>query len=208
VRKYVARITTTDAASLGLHPLVYFYTRGGKFQPIVFLAMIRVVDRMIAADTLDRFIDVRKNVESFLLEHKEAFTLILKKQGSGARSRPAIEAFLEAVIAGFQDGKDGAGVMETLATDRRFSFIATPQPDRGDSEGKEFSTSVKTAAFVNELTKSGVKCGICSSLVHRNSIHTDHVVERARGGAAHAGNAQLAHPYCDSTYKRRRSEAA
>lgn len=42
----VQRITTVHPGSLGLHPLVYCYTRGGTFQPIAFLAVTQVVKRL------------------------------------------------------------------------------------------------------------------------------------------------------------------
>ena len=50
VKRVVSRITTSDPGSLGLHPLVYFYTRGGKFQPIAFLAIVPVIERLIERD--------------------------------------------------------------------------------------------------------------------------------------------------------------
>ena len=208
VKKSVERITTTNPASLGLHPLVYFYTRGGRFQPAVFLTMVKYVDKMVKNDGLDGFTAVRKQVEDFILGHKEAFTLIQKRQGSGARSRPAMEGFLDTVIQGFQEGLDDEGVLHRLGEQSRFSFVLTPHPSRGDAEGKEFSTATKSAAFVTELTRNGVKCGICQALIHRNSMHTDHVLERGNGGSSHGSNAQLAHPYCDSTYKRRQVQTA
>ena len=208
VKKIVERITTTHPGSLGLHPLVYFYTRGGRFQPAVFLTMAKYVEKLVRTDALDSFTAVRRSVEGFILAHKEAFTLIQKRQGSGVRSRPAMEAFLDVVIAGFQEGLDEQGVLDRLGEQSRFSFVLTPQPARGDADGKEFSTATKSAAFVTELTRNGVKCGVCGALIHRNSMHTDHVLEREHGGSAHGANAQLAHPYCDSTYKRRQHQAA
>jgi hypothetical protein len=205
VKKKVARITTTEPGSLGLHPLVYFYTRGGKFQPISFLAIVPVIDRLIDQGNLDRFIDVREKFENFLMNHKEAFTLIVKRQGSGARSQPAIENFIEKAIQEFWKGKNEKEVLDELAKDRRFSLLVTPQPVReGDNSSRDFSSSVKTAAFVSELTRNGAKCGICGTLVHRNSMHTDHKIEKSKGGSAHQRNAQITHPYCDSTYKRNR----
>lgn len=207
VKRVVDRITTTSPGSLGLHPLVYFYTRGGAFQPIAFLAMIKVLEGFSNNDELDRFTSVRAAVESFLMKHKEAFTLIVKRQGSGARSRPAIEAFLVKVISSFWEGKSEEEVFASIAEDRRFSFIALPQPIRGGTSASErkFSAATKTAAFVTELISNGVKCGICGALIHRNSMTTDHVVRRTDGGGAHAGNAQVTHPYCNTTYKELRS---
>lgn len=207
VRSAVRRITTTDPGSLGIHPLVYFYTRGGTFQPIAFLSIVNVIERLIASNQLDRFTDVRAEFERFLMQHKEAFTLIVKRQGSGVRSRPAIESFLFGVLEGLWAGKSDAEIISDLAKEPRYSFIAAPQPIRGEGSDRKFSTAVKTAAFVSQLIDSGTRCGICKALIHRNSIHTDHKVERSEGGGAHQGNAQITHPYCDSTYKRRRAKS-
>ncbi|WP_367955886.1 HNH endonuclease [Aquibium pacificus] len=54
---------------------------------------------------------------------------------------------------------------------------------------------------MSELHQSGVRCGICRGLVHRNSISADHVIRRADGGDNSSRNAQLSHPYCNSAYK-------
>lgn len=49
--------------------------------------------------------------------------------------------------------------------------------------------------------KSVNKCAICEGLFHRNSITIDHKVRKVDGGLGNNENAQLAHPYCNSTYK-------
>lgn len=201
VQKRLERITTTKPGSLGLHPLAYFYTRGGSFQPVGFLAVMQVVGHMVERDQLDRFTDVRRAFELFVMNHKEAFTLIVKRQGSGPRSRPALEAFLEMALAGLWDGKSDEDIIANMATDARFSFFATPAPIRTPGKNRNFDASAKSAAFMLELEKSGVRCGICNALLHRNSMQTDHIVRKADGGGAHSGNAQVAHPYCNTTYK-------
>jgi hypothetical protein len=204
VHDRVERITTTHPGSLGLHPLVYFYTRGGTFQPVAFLAVTQVVKRLADRGQLDRFTDVRRAFEDFLMAHKEAFTLIVKRQGSGHRSRPALEAFLELALEGLWADKSDAEIIENMADDNRFAFFASPAPIReGGSGRKTFSASAKTAAFVTGLAQSGVRCGICEGLLHRNSMHTDHIKRIEDGGGAHAENAQVTHPYCNSTYKER-----
>ncbi|WP_156799890.1 HNH endonuclease signature motif containing protein [Novosphingobium resinovorum] len=93
-----------------------------------------------------------------------------------------------------------------ICSPHRKALIATPailnQTLRENSSGKRsFSTSTKSAAFVSELTQNGARCGICGGLLHRNSITTDHIERKADGGGAHSGNAQVAHPYCNTTYK-------
>ena len=200
----VELITTIHPGSLGLHPLVYFYTRSGAFQPIAFLAMSQVMKRLSDADELDRFTDVRRAFEDFLMKHKEAITLIVKRQGAGVRSRPAVESFLELILKGLWEGKADSEIIASMSEDPRFSFFATPAPIReGNSSKRTFSSGVKSAAFVTELLNSGVRCAICGGLLHRNSMNTDHVVRKADGGGSHGGNAQVTHPYCNSTYKER-----
>lgn len=203
IRKRLRLITTDHAGSLGLHPLVYFYTRGGAFQPVAFLAVAQVVQKLRDRGQFDRFCDVREDFERFLMNHKEAFTLIVKSQGSGPRSRPAIEAFLERALENFWSGESEDKVVQSVGQDTRFGFLLSPQPIRGGGTQRRtsFSSSVKSAAFMSELQQSGVRCGICSGLVHRNSISADHVVRRADGGDNSSKNAQVSHPYCNSTYK-------
>lgn len=203
VRKRIENITTNLPQSLGLHPLVYFYTRGGAFQPIAFLAVLQVVKRLIDRKKLDDFIRVRRSFEEFLVAHKEAFTLIVKRQGAGHRSRPALEAFLEMALQGLIDGKADDEIIKSMSVDNRFSFFATPAPVRvPDTRANgRFNREVKSATFVAELVQSGVRCGICGGLLHRNSIQTDHVTRKEDGGDSSPGNAQLSHPYCNSGFK-------
>ncbi|MBP7242668.1 DUF262 domain-containing protein [Amaricoccus sp.] len=202
VQKRLQMITTTSASSLGLHPLVYFYTRGGSFQPVAFLAVLQLVRKLTEKDQLDNFTRVRRPFEDFLVGHKEAFTLIVKSQGAGPRSRPALEEFMSLALDGLWAGRSDSEIIEGMAADNRFRFFATAARIREGGEGKRaFSTSTKSAAFVSELVQSGVRCGICDGLMHRNSMTTDHVERMIDGGGAHSGNAQVAHPYCNTTYK-------
>jgi hypothetical protein len=214
LRDRLELVTTDHPGSLGLHPLVYFYTRGGAFQPVAFLAAVQVFHKLRERKKFDRFCDVRERFERFLMIHKEAFTLLVKSQGSGPRSRPAIEAFLERTLETLWEEGDDEKVVQKVASDTRFGFLMSPQPVRGEgtSARTSFSSSVKSAAYMQNLLSSGVRCGICGGLVHRNSISSDHVQRRADGGNNSANNAQLAHPYCNSGYKERlnssHSEAA
>lgn len=209
VEKRLERITTTSAGSLGLHPLVYFYTKGGAFQPIAFLAVLQLVRRLAEKGQLDDFTRVRRAFEDFLVAHKEAFTLIVKSQGAGARSRPALEEFMVLALDGLWGGKSDSKIIGGMAADKRFRFFATPAPIRGDGSGRrDFSASTKSAAFVSELVQSGARCAICGGLLHRNSMTTDHVERKEDGGGSHSGNAQVTHPYCNTTYKENSAKRA
>ena len=202
VKKRLSQITTNDPGSLGLHPLVYFYTRGGAFQPVAFLAAIQVFNRLIERGNASRFCDVRGDFEKFLMKHKEAFTLVVKALGSGPRSRPALEAFLEMTLKELWAGKSEDEIVAILAADNRFRFLSTPQPVRGQSRrSKGFDSSAKSAAFITALNDSGVRCSECGGLVHSNSMSVDHAVRLADGGGNNAANARITHPYCNTGYK-------
>jgi hypothetical protein len=202
VRARIEYITTTEPQSLGLHPLIFFYTRGGAFQPVAFLATIQVIKRLVDRNKLNQFTKIRRELENFVIAHKEAFTLVVKRQGAGHRSRPALESFLEIAIDRLINGKSDAEIIAEMASDSRFNFFAVPAPIRGDQDApRHFSRGIKSAAFVSELSQNGVRCGICKGLLHRNSIHTDHITRRADGGGAHVANAQLSHPYCNTGFK-------
>ncbi len=202
VRRKVQRLTTNAPGSLGLHPLVYYYTRGGRFQPAAFLAVSQFVDLLIKEKKLDSFTKNRANFEDFLLRYKEIYSIIVSKRGSGKRSRPVLLDFFNRLLSILEKGLRGDDIINELGKDPLLSSLLMPQPrrDRGDGNGA-FSASTKSAAFINELNDNGVRCGICSSLIHRNSMTTDHINRKSEGGGAHAGNAQIAHPYCNTTFK-------
>ena len=210
VQKRLQRITTNHPGSLGLHPLAYFYTRGGAFQPVAFLAAMQVVGRLEERNNLDKFTSVRRSFELFLMKHKEAFTLVVKRQGSGPRSRPALESFMEIALDCLWKGQTDEEIIGVMALDPRFSFFATPAPIREASSGrkKTFDSSAKSAAFVIGLENSGVRCAICDALLHVNSMQTDHIIRQIDGGGSHSGNAQVVHPYCNSTYKEGMAKAS
>lgn len=206
VKKRLEQVTTNHPGSVGLHPLVYFYTRGGSFQPTAFFAALEMVHRLFERGKVDDFCRVRQDYESFLLRHKEAFSLIVTSLGSGGRSRPAMEEFFEKSLEGFWQGKSADEIATEMAQDNRFRFLTAPAPVRGRGSSKKgFDASAKSAAFIAALQREGVRCGICGGLLHRNSVTTDHVERRADGGGNHWQNGQPSHPYCNSGYKERQA---
>ncbi|WP_156799889.1 hypothetical protein [Novosphingobium resinovorum] len=130
VRRRLERITTTSPGSLGLHPLIYFYTRGGAFQPVAFLAALQTFEKLAGRGKLDEFTRVRRSFEDFLVARKEAFTLIVKNLGAGHRSRPALEDFMTLALEGLWAGKEAAEIITEMAGDNRFRFFAAPAPVR------------------------------------------------------------------------------
>jgi hypothetical protein len=67
VRRTLRLLTGTHPSSLGIHPVVYFYTRGGEFQATVFLATAEFFRDLERRDQLKNFTEARRGFEDFLL---------------------------------------------------------------------------------------------------------------------------------------------
>jgi hypothetical protein len=51
------------------------------------------------------------------------------------------------------------------------------------------------------LFKDPMRCGICGSTIHLNSISIDHIERKQDGGMGVVENAQLSHPFCNTDVK-------
>jgi hypothetical protein len=201
-RKVSRLITGTHPSSLGLHPALYFYSAGGRYQPTAFLAVVDLVIQLERNRRLKEFIRVRRAFEDFLLARKNFVNQITVKRGSGAKGFATLSALFSFVLAALGNGKRDAEVVSSLRADDRFSFL---NPDdrsnlasESDKSGAPFSRETKSAAFLKEALANPLRCKICDGLIHFNSIHFDHATRKAEGGAGTLENARLVHPYCDS----------
>ena len=94
-----------------------------------------------------------------------------------------------------------AELIKALKTDRRFSFLKTDNIHTPETERKEFSRETKSEAFMREALRNPIRCKICGGLVHINSISIDHINRIEDGGLGVIDNAQITHPYCNTTDK-------
>ncbi len=202
VAKRLRRITGDDPASLGLHPVVYFYTRGGVFQPLAFIAVARFLDGLLKTDKLKAFTKVRAAFEDFLIEHKEGMSLLIHKFGTGSRSLPWLQQYYERIYAGMLAGKDAATIQTEFGNDPQFTFLTASKAGAVRpvlTEGKrKFSGTTKTASYFATALPGCVRCALCGARIHKNSMNFDHKKKAAEKGDASVGNARVTHPYCNS----------
>ncbi|MCC6467908.1 MAG: DUF262 domain-containing protein [Alphaproteobacteria bacterium] len=204
VHRAVEQITTTHPGSLGLHPIVYFYTRGGAFQPATFIGVTKLIATLEKENKLKVFAGVRQALENFLMENKDFISKVVHKFGSGDRSADWFYKLYLRLFSDFTTGRSPPHVSAGLADDRDFAFLTVPSPREaapGDGQKRRFSRGVKSAAFFEEAIPGAVRCSVCKALVHRNSMHVDHVQRKRDGGAHDLTNAAVSHPFCNSTVK-------
>lgn len=201
VRKIAYRISGTHPSSLGLHPLVYFYGANGRFQPTTFFGVVALVKELEKADGFNNFTGVRKLFEDFILEHKNLPSQITQKYGSGLKGYGRILKLYQLVLGDLQKGTNSADIEKAILTNDELKFLQLAPDEKPGFAHKDFSTDTKSATFITEAISSLVTCKICGAYMHSNSITIDHAKDKKEGGVGSPANAQLAHPYCNSTYK-------
>ena len=201
VRKSLEKISTDHPGSLGLHPVVYFYTRGGAFKPEAFLAAQKFVQYLNTHNALKAFQKVRKQFEDYLVDHKEALALIVHRFGTGHRSIPRLVDYYKVLFDLFKQGLSPLQVTEHLTNDADFKFLTvsapSPKPKKPGTKAP-FTTSTKTTVFFAQALASCIRCTECGARVHKNSQHVDHAIAQKDGGHSGPSNGQITHPYCDS----------
>lgn len=205
VAKRLERLTGDSPMSLGLHPVIYFYSRSGIFQPIAFLATSRFIEELVIKSKLREFTNVRASFEDFLIQHKDATSLLIHKFGTGTRSVPWLQRYYQRIFDEFLSKRSPEDIQQRLAEDQNFAFLTAPQPSgiqgEPNSPKRRFSSNTKTATYFAAALPGCVRCQICGARVHKNAMHFDHIIRARDGGADDMSNAQVAHPYCDSTIK-------
>jgi hypothetical protein len=200
VRRVLWRLCSNHPSSLGLHPVLYFYSRTGTFQPAALLSFATLMRDWDTPDFL-QFTTVRENFESVLLTHR-IIREVIGKLGTGQRSRPRIVGFYRAIISRLKEGKTPEQVMADLRQTNEYSFLSEPVEEEApllQLDGGSFNREVKGAAFIASALPTAPKCPTCRGLIHRNGIQTGHRVAKRDGGSGRVENAGPQHPFCNST---------
>ncbi len=202
VRRVAYRISGTHSSSLGLHPVVYFYGATGRFQPTSFFGVVALVKRLESTNGFAEFTRVRRRFEDFLLEHKYLSNQITQKYGSGLKGYSRVVNLYETLLAHLQGGlSDKEHLEAAISANNDLSFLRFVPDEEDAVTRKYFTTDVKSSTFLAEAVANLLHCKICNGYMHRNSLTFDHVQDKRAGGTGDPSNAQIAHPYCNSTYK-------
>jgi hypothetical protein len=196
-RAMVWRLCSNHASSLGLHPALYFYSRLGAFQPIMLLSFALLFEAS-STDDFRGFTRVRSEIERFMLSHR-GVAEAAHRLGAGGRGRPRMVAFFNKLVSDFTKGKTQDQVHRSLLRNRDLSFlIADSRSNPGSADGR-FTRETKNAAYLREALPKAPTCPTCGGLLSHNGMQVGHKRHRRDGGPGNAGNAQMQHPFCNST---------
>ncbi|MGD1085858.1 MAG: DUF262 domain-containing protein [Verrucomicrobiota bacterium] len=201
-RKIAQRINSSHQSSLGLHPIIYFYTENGRHKPASFYA---VTDLMLEFEKTDQFIPfirVRRNFEELLAENDYIIQQIVRKFRSATASYQAIKQFYMVCIEKLGEEKSIAKVIDEVFHSKDFSFLTKPNIELPQNPDRDFSQAVKSRTFIKAALEGLPRCAICGGFVHTSSVSIDHGTDKKDGGDASFQNAQVTHPYCNSAKDR------
>lgn len=196
--KIVRRLTTTNRSSLGLHPAVYFYSEKGRYQPTAFMAWVEIIKEMENNNYFQKFTDIRSKFEILLLQYKHLTNQVTIKFGSGLKGYRALKDLYEYFI--ILVNKETPRDETSNEIKKQFPFLNIDY--LGDRPvNKDFNENTKSEVFLLTALRAAQKCSICDGYIHVNSMTIDHIQRKQDGGIGIKENGQVAHPYCNSTYK-------
>ncbi|HEY8748455.1 MAG TPA: DUF262 domain-containing protein [Tepidisphaeraceae bacterium] len=201
VKRAASLISGNEPQSLGLHPVVYFYGATGRFQPISFLATVKFVRELEERKQLDKFTQVRRDFEEFLISHKHFVSTLGHSLGGRTRSLEPLVSMFRTILEELSTGKSATQVEARLLSDSSKLAVSVPSEERKATRRGKFNSDEKSESFINQAIASPNRCNICGARLHVMGINIDHKMRRQDGGLATADNGQPTHPYCNTGYK-------
>jgi hypothetical protein len=194
------RMSGNEAASLGLHPAVYFYNDRGKYSRFLFLGMVLLIqDKIKNNDSawFKLFTDSRKKMEDFLLQHKTLIAMVLQNL-SKAQRVPKMRDMFGFLVKEICAGKevDFITAMAYLGIEGQLIDVQVKQTT------SRISDETKSALNFREAIEAALHCPICGGMLDpRKSVSYDHITPVREGGTGDIKNVQRVHPYCNTGYK-------
>lgn len=195
------RINSVYPSSLGLHPVVYFYSKDGIHKVASFYAVIALIIELEKKNSWNTFIGVRKKFEGFLLANDDLVQQIVRKHRGALASHEHVRDFFLLMVRELS-AKNINDAIDASLKDSRFSYLKLGDVISQEfSSTQDFSREAKSRVFLSQALSGAPTCAICGGYLHVNSITTDHIERKREGGTGNSENGQLAHPYRNSTYK-------
>ena len=200
-RKIAWRINSIHPSSLGLHPAVYFYSIEGRHKPASFYAVTSWILEGEEGNVFREFIKVRSVFEDLLVAYDFLIQDIVRKFRQAIDSSTHIKNFyvrcLEFLAKGFNIDET---VRQVIAL-KDFNYLKIDSISNALIKKGDFTPERKSAAYMGPALESALRCKICNARLPGRATTIDHIVRKADGGTGEIDNAQLAHPYCNSTVK-------
>jgi hypothetical protein len=200
-KKIVNRINSIHVSSLGLHPMVYFYNMRGMHKTASYYAILGLIIYLEEEKKLNDFIMIREKFETIMIHYEYLVQMIVRRYRASSIGHKFITKYYIRIMDLLMLGKSIDETMRTLVDSNEFEYLSKEIMPMEQVTSDRFTDGRKSNIFIVEALKTAPKCAICNGYLHKNSITIDHKTRKAEGGVGSVENGQLAHPYCNSTYK-------
>lgn len=201
LRRIARLINSSHQSLLGLHPIVYFYSRTGRHKIASFHAFTALIMEFDKRNRFREFVSVRKEFEAMLAKSDYLTQQIVRKHRSAIASYGPLKDFYSLFLKKLLERKGEEEILEEITKDPSYEYLTFNRTEYHETSGADFSEGIKSAAFVREAIDNALKCSVCEGYIHVNSISIDHKQRKQDGGKGSMENAQLTHPYCNSAIK-------
>lgn len=196
-KKILQMINSKEPGSLGLHPIIYFYSKKGNFKPANFYATVLFVKELKEKKQFDKFTSVRANFEEFIYKNDYVIDQINRNLRSTKKSAAPIKELFVLIMNSLANNVNESDILQAIKKKYTKINLVKDEEDIGPS----FSANRKSETYISTALQSVVRCGICGGVVHVNSTSIDHIIRKREGGAGSVENGQVTHPYCNTGYK-------
>lgn len=195
LKKILEVLNSKEACSLGLHPMIYFYSKNGNFKPAMFYATFLLVKELYNENKLKMFTRNRAKFEEFIYKYDYVIDQINRNGRSSKKSASIIATLYYDILNQLDAGNDVNAILQSILD--QFPNIKTV-----DETTKQMSHSkLKNATYIAAAINNVLRCPICGGAIHTNSTSLDHITRIREGGDDTVSNTQITHPYCNTGYK-------
>lgn len=200
-RKIIRRVNSMHPSSLGLHPVVYFYSMKGVHKVASYYAFLGFIKHLEEKNLFNEFTKVREKFEEIMIHYEYLVQIIVRRYRQASIGHKYITEYYTKIMELLLQGNSSEETMKKLVRDKEFSYLSKEMLSKEQVTNDRFSDGRKSNVFIVEALKSAPKCAICRGYLHTNSITIDHKERREDGGVGTVENGQLTHPYCNTTFK-------
>lgn len=199
-KELLETISSKMPDSLGLHPIIYFYSKKGNFRVSAFYAILGFIKHIKKTNKLNDFTSVRETFESFIYKYDYVIDQINRSLRTTKKSVPVLTNFYIDVLEYLKDGNSSEDTISKLLSSNLYPKFLLEQEEE-NVVNADFNANRKSEVFIKQAFPNAMKCPICGGLLHVNSISIDHKIRKEDGGSSEASNGQATHFYCNTTYK-------
>lgn len=199
-KKIAQRINSLHPGSLGLHPIIYFYSHEGKYKIASFYSIVVLIIELEKTNRFNLFTKNRKLFEEIIYEYDYIIQQIFRRYRGALASASAICSYYLKILDYLETGLNKEEVIDAIVKEEPYKYVSLIQ-ENVIVTTSTFNSNRKSAVFIKDVISTAPRCKICNGLIHINSITIDHIARKEDGGSGDISNGQISHPYCNTTYK-------